>query len=151
MKLEKGKTYKILGNDVYINNECFKCVQYSELESKVINGKEIAEIFCLSYKHKVTDIYDGIYYSKKNAGSWVTYYIDENFDGLSKIKFDGESSKRVCVSSVVYDKIYERIRVYFKEEYINDNLEDPFYYVFYNESYETIEDEDGNVYYLGEY
>ena len=44
------------------------------------------------------------------------------------------------------------LRQYFdKEEFINDNLGDPFYHVFYNESFETIEDEDGNVYYLGEY
>ncbi len=43
------------------------------------------------------------------------------------------------------------LRQYFdKEEFISDSLGDPFDDVFYSGSYETIEDEDGNIYYLGE-
>lgn len=43
------------------------------------------------------------------------------------------------------------LRQYFdKEKFISDNLGDPFDDVFYSGSYETIEDEDGNIYYLGE-
>ena len=49
-------------------------------------------------------------------------------------------------------EVPEYLREYFDiEEYISDNLEDPFQYLFYNGSYETIEDEDDNVYYFGEY
>ena len=49
-------------------------------------------------------------------------------------------------------EVPEYLRKYFnKEDYINDNLEDPFDYLFYNGSYKTIEDEDGAVYYFGEY
>ena len=49
-------------------------------------------------------------------------------------------------------EVPEYLRKYFnKEDYINDNLEDPFDYLFYNGSYKTIEDEDGTVYYFGEY
>ena len=49
-------------------------------------------------------------------------------------------------------EVPEYLRQYFnKEDYINDNLENPFEYLFYNESYGIIEDENGNVYYIGEY
>ena len=49
-------------------------------------------------------------------------------------------------------EVPEYLREYFdKEGYISDNLEDSFDYIFYNGSYETIEDEDDNVYYFGEY
>ena len=59
--------------------------------------------------------------------------------------------KETIEETLIYE-VPEYLRQYFdKEEYINDNLGDPFYHVFYNESFETIEDEDGNVYYLGEY
>ena len=59
---------------------------------------------------------------------------------------------RETIEETLQYEVPEYLRQYFdKEEYINDNLEDPFNYVFYNESYETIEDEDGNIYYLGEY
>ena len=46
-------------------------------------------------------------------------------------------------------EVPEYLRRYFdKEEFISDNLGDPFDDVFYNGSYKTIEDEDGNVWML---
>ena len=48
-------------------------------------------------------------------------------------------------------EVPEYLRQYFdKEDFIYYNLGDPFDDVFYSGSYETIEDEDGNIYYLGE-
>ena len=58
--------------------------------------------------------------------------------------------KETIEETLIYE-VPEYLRQYFdKEEFISDNLGDPFDDVFYSGSYETIEDEDGNIYYLGE-
>ena len=87
------------------------------------NGKEIFERLGLSQKHKYPDYYKGIYYSSRNDGTLKRIYIDEAMDGLSFTSFNGLSSERVFIETIVYDKFTKTLQGYSKKEIINDNQE----------------------------